>query len=225
MNHSKLYGKEASMADRQKFANLDGKNDEGKDADAANGGNGDKDTKDDEGKGGSGNGADPDPKPDTKPDPKYTDEDLDKLINRAIAKERKRAERAVQDAKEQMTEAQKLEKMTDLERAEHEAEKQRKRADELEKRQNLADQMKVARKELGDADITLPDELLSMFVSPEAEATKEAIGKVKELWPKAVQKAVEDALKRNPPQAEAKPAGTSVGAAMAAKKAAEFKNR
>lgn len=204
------------MTNRQKFAELDSREDEAStDPEGVQA--------EDEG----GKDEEEPAKPDAKGEgPKYTDEDLDKLISRAIAKERKRAEKAVEEAKEKMTEAQKLEKMNDLERAKHEAEKQRKRADELEQKQNLAEQMKVARKELGEADITLPDELLSMFVSHEAEETGAAINKLKDLWPKAVRKAVSEALKREPPKNEGKGSlDVSLGAKKAEEMLAKVKNR
>ena len=155
-----------------------------------------------------------------KPEPKYSDEDMDRIVSKRIAREREKIENEVRErnAKEneqKKTEAKKLEEMNELERAQYEADQLRAEKAELESRIDFDEQMKYARKELASADIHLPDDLLSIFVSNEAEKTKTAIDQIKVLFPKAVNSAVQEALKRNPPTAEPTPNEKTYGAKFA----------
>lgn len=210
------------MTNRQKFANLDGakQNDpapsgadgtgaESGDAEGEDGG-GDEGADGEAGDGGEGKKA----------DPKYTDADVDAILEKRLARERAKMAKEIRDqiaqeAEDAKTEAQKLEGMTELQRAKHEADQLRKEKAELELKQNLSDQMAVARKELSDAGIALGDELLGMFVAPDAETTSEAIDKLKDLWPKAVNDATQAKLKRTPPPADKAPNQKSYGASFA----------
>ncbi len=192
------------MPNRQKFANLDGGAEgnpvgEGGASDSAEGGaeGGDPDS--------GGDGDESDGK--DKPAPKYTDDDVNVIVEKRLARERAKMAKEIRDqiaqeAEDAKTEAQKLEGMTELQRAKHEAEQLRKEKAALEREKNLSDQMAVARKELSDAGISLGDELLGMFVAPDAETTGAAIDRIKEIWPKEVNKAVQAALKRNLPDAD-----------------------
>ena len=60
---------------------------------------------------------------------------------------------------------------------------------------------KTARKMLADEEINIPDELLSHLVSDSAEDTKASVESFVKLYKAAVQAAVKDALKGNPPKA------------------------
>lgn len=166
-------------------------------------------------KGGEQKEPQKDPEP---PKAKYTDEDLEKIIAKTIAKERAKADKALAQQKEDLTEAQKLESMTAQEKAEHNAKKLQKELDALKAEKNLNEQMAVARKELADAGINMSDKLLSMFVSPEAEATKAAIDDLKQLWESEVNARVQARLQSPTPPAEGRPAqGKSRGAEFAQK--------
>lgn len=155
----------------------------------------------------------------------YTEEDVNNLLDRKFAVLSSKFEKRLADEKAKITEAQKLKEMNEEEKSKYENEKLQARIDELEREKNLTEQMGVARKELRDAGINLDDNLLSIFVSPTAEVTKEAIDSIKKLWPEAVNAAVQDALKReNPPKGEPSDSKgkTSYGAQYAAKKNAEL---
>ena len=80
---------------------------------------------------------------------------------------------------------------------------------------DLSEQTAIARNELASAGIVLGDKLLAMFVSPEAEKTSAAIDELKELWPKAVNDAVQKELKRDIPDAAKAPGQKSFGASFA----------
>ena len=150
----------------------------------------------------------------------YTDEEVNAIVEKRLARERAKIEKAAReqaekDAKSEEDEAERLKGMTELQKAQYEAKKLKEENDALKSEQNLSKQMAVARKELSEAGISLGDELLAIFVSPEAEKTNEALESIKKLWPEALNKAVQDALKRTPPPAEKKPGETSFGATYA----------
>ena len=170
-----------------------------------------------------GAGEDPDDKG-SKPKTKgktYTDADVDEIVKKRISRERAQIEKQIreqikQEADDQRSEAEKLAGMNDLQRAQYALEKANAEKAALERRINLSEQMGVARAELKAAGIDLGDELLSMFVTEKADDTNAAISKIKELFPKAVDAAVQEALKRQPPKAGSEVKPQSFGASFAA---------
>lgn len=165
---------------------------------------------------GGEDGSDVDPEPEKK----YSDADLDAILQQKMARERKKIERQVRESivkesEEAETEAKKLEGMTELQRAQHEARRLRAENEALKAEQNLGEQMAIARRELSEAGISMGDDLLSMFVDAEAEKTANAIDRIKELWPKAINEAVQRELKRTPPKAGHEGGGKSYGASFA----------
>lgn len=166
----------------------------------------------------SGDGTDPEPKPAGKT---YTDDEVNAIVQQKLAREGKKLEKRIreelaQQADDKRSEAEKLAGMNDLQRAQYELKKAQGEKAELERRINLAEQMGVARAELKAAGIDLGDELLSMFVTEKADDTNAAISKIKELFPKAVDAAVQEALKRQPPKAGSEGKPQSFGASFAA---------
>ena len=75
---------------------------------------------------------------------KYSDADLDKIINQKFAKWQKDQEKAVDEAK-------KLATMTEQEKAEHERDEIKKELEALKKANNMAEMGKQARKLLSEA--------------------------------------------------------------------------
>jgi hypothetical protein len=152
----------------------------------------------------------------------YTDAELNALIQKRLARDRVRFEKELREkianeSKSQEDEAQKLRNMTDLQRAQYEARKLKEQNEALLAEKSLSEQMNIARKELSAEGINLGDELLSMFVAADADTTNTALEKIKEIWPKAVNAAVQETLKRTPPAAEKKSGSKSFGAAFAEK--------
>lgn len=143
----------------------------------------------------------------TETQPKYTDEDVDKIINRKFAEWEKKQEKAVSEAK-------KLAEMNATEKAEYERDKLQKELDELKKANSIAEMSKTARKMLSDEGITIPDELLSLMVTTDAEETKAVVDGFSTLFKEAVENAVKDKLKGNPPKV-----GAGGGAAPMTKEA------
>lgn len=152
-----------------------------------------------------------------KDEKKYTDAEVNEIINQRFARWEREHEAKLQAEKDKLTEAQKLEKMNEAEKAAYTTEKLQARIEELEREKSLAEQMAVARNALKDDNIVISDDLLAMIVSPDAETTKRAVDSFKEMWTKDVNAAVQDALKRTPPKSEptTQGKGKSYGASFA----------
>ena len=162
----------------------------------------------------------PNKKPEEK---KYTDAEVNALLDKKFAEMSAKLEKKYADQlaaeKNKLTEAQKLEKMNDEEKAKYNTKKLQARIDELEREKNLSEQMAVSRKALKEANISISDDLLAVFVSPDAAVTKKAVDSFIETWTKDLNAAVQDALKRTPPKADPASPGTgkSYGASYAEK--------
>lgn len=140
--------------------------------------NGAKDGKSKDG-GADGKGAD---------EKKYSDADLDKIINQKFAKWQKDQEKAVSEAK-------KLASMTEQEKAEHERDEIKKELEALKKANNMAEMGKQARKMLNEDGINIPDDLVNLIIAEDAETTKDTVQQFSKLFKAAVQDAVKEALK------------------------------
>lgn len=130
---------------------------------------------------------------------KYTDDDLDRILNRKFAEWQKKKDREVDEARRlaSMTEEEKTkQKQADMER----------QLNELLSEKNRSEMMATARSILSERNIHADDALISMIVSEDAESTKKSIDTFANLFQKAVNKAVKDALKGEPPKT-----GTSSG--------------
>lgn len=155
--------------------------------------------------------ADPapqDPKPDTPaapkpadqtpsnpaPSPKYTDDDVDKILSRKFAEWQKKKDK-------EMTEAQKLAQMDATQKAEYKAQQFEKELNELKEKNILSEMSKTARKMLAEEEINIPDELLERLVSVDAAQTKASVESFAKLFKGAVNEAVKNALKGPAPKA------------------------
>lgn len=124
---------------------------------------------------------------------KYTDADLNSIIDKKFAEWQKKKEKEVDEAK-------KLAEMNATEKAEYERDKLQEQLDEMMKEKSLTEMTKVARKMLSEDGINITDELLANLVSDSAENTKEAVKSFIELFKSAVNDAVKDALKGKAPK-------------------------
>lgn len=134
------------------------------------------------------------------PDKKYTDADVDRIINRKFAEWEKRQQAKVDEAR-------KLAEMNAQEKAEYQAEQFRKELEELKRKDTLAQMSKEARKMLSEDEINIPDELLSHLVSEDAEDTKAAVTAFAKLFKDSVQEEVKNKLKGSAPR---KGAGSTI---------------
>lgn len=131
----------------------------------------------------------------------FTQEELDKIVQGRIAKERKAWEKHLEDEK---TEAQKLETMSEKEKKKYQEEKRIKELDDREAaitRRELTAQAKVQL-----ADKGIPAELAEILNLTDAESCKKSIETVEKAFQTAVQRAVEERIKGREPMKKAKDA-------------------
>ena len=127
-----------------------------------------------------------------KPEKKYTDDDLDKIIGKKFAEWKTKQDKAVDEAKRLAT-------MTEQEKAEHERDQYKAQLDELLKKENRNEMGKVARKILSADGINLSDDLLGMIITDEADSTKSNVKQFSKMYKEAVAEGVKDALKGKTP--------------------------
>lgn len=125
--------------------------------------------------------------------PKYSDDDLDKILGNRFARWQKDQQKAVDEAK-------KLAAMDARQKAEYERDEARKELAELKRKDSLAEMSKTARKMLSEKNISVSDELLAMMVTTDAEETKTAIDSFSKAFAEAVESAVKERLKGEPPR-------------------------
>lgn len=124
---------------------------------------------------------------------KYTDKDVDEIINRKFAKWQKEQQKAVD-------EAQKLATMNATQKAEYERDQLQKELNELKRVSALSEMSKTARKMLSDSGIIISDDLLSVMVTEDAETTKAAVDGFADMFKEAVEAAVKERLKGETPR-------------------------
>lgn len=133
------------------------------------------------------------PGKETKATPKYTDDDLDRIIGQKFAAWEKKKQKDIDEAK-------KLADMNAQQKAEYERDQLRKELDAYKKKDSLAEMTKTARKMLSDGGINVPDEVLSMLVNTDAEQTKAAVDGFAKVFKDAVEAAVKERIKGEPPK-------------------------
>ena len=124
---------------------------------------------------------------------KYTDADVDEILNKKFAKWQAQQEKAVSEAK-------KLAEMNATQKAEYQRDQLQKEVDELKKQAAISEMMKTSRKMLSDSGITVPDELLSVLVTANAEETKAAVDGFAKACKDALEAEVKNRLKGEPPR-------------------------
>ena len=126
------------------------------------------------------------------------DRRVQKAIQTAVANAQKKWQ-TLTDTR--VSEAEKLAQMTSEEKEKYRADKAEKELADLKRQIALDDMAKTARKMLSEENITVPDEIIMNLVSDDAEKTKSAVESFANVFKDAVQSAVKEALKGNPPKA------------------------
>lgn len=155
---------------------------------------------------GGQNPAGADPKatePKNEPEKKYTDEDVDRIINQKFAQKFSEWEKKQSKAKD---EAEKLAGMNAEQKEKYENEQLKKQVQDLLRKDALGKMATVARGMLGEKNISVSDDLIEMLISDDAEKTKSSVDSFITAFQSAVEKAVKDALKGNPPKKTSEPA-------------------
>lgn len=142
---------------------------------------------------------------------KYSDKDLDDILNKKFARWQKEQQKAVDEAA-------KLAEMNAQQKAEYQRDQLQKELDEYKRKDSLAEMSKTARKMLADDGISVTDELLTLLVTTDAEKTKAAVDGFKKAFNNAVEATVKERLKGEPPKKGAgSPTGMTKEAIMAIK--------
>lgn len=132
---------------------------------------------------------------------KYTDEDVDRIIDKKFAKWQKQQEKQINDLKE----AQKLEKMNEEEKKDYELEKLNEQLAYYKKRDNINQMAKVAKNMFADYELDVPDSLVANLITEEAESTKEIVVDTAKMIKDLVDKETIKRLKGKSPQVKTTP--------------------
>lgn len=142
---------------------------------------------DDPNDGGTGSGSGSEEK-------KYTDAEVEDLINKKFAEWEKRQ-------KKTEDEAARLAGMNAQQRAEHERDELEKKYNDLLKQNTIATLTVQARKMLSDGGVNgIPDELVAVLVTEDADTTKANVDAFTKLFKQAVQEAVKNANRKPSPK-------------------------
>jgi uncharacterized protein YejL (UPF0352 family) len=121
-------------------------------------------------------------------DKKYTDEDVNKILNKKFAEwEKKQAKK--------ISEAEKLANMT----AEEQLKALQSELDSMKKDKTRSELASAARGILSESDIQVPDNLIANLIGEDAETTKENVAAFSKAFKAAVQEGVKAALKGKTP--------------------------
>ena len=124
---------------------------------------------------------------------KYTDEDLDALIEKKFSKWKKAEEKRV-------SEATKLAEMNAQQRAEYERDQYKQEIEQLRAESERRKMETTALEMLNEQGVNVSQKLVSTLVSENAEATKESVGAFIEAFNEAVEIAVNNKIKSAPPK-------------------------
>ena len=133
---------------------------------------------------------------------KYSDADVNALIDKKFAEWQKKKDTELGEAK-------KLAEMNATQKAEYERDKLQKELDILKKQSLLNDMSKTARGILRESNVDVSDELLSVLVTDNAEATKKNVDSFVQMFNSAVEIEVKNRLKGKAPKGGTK-SGTTL---------------
>ena len=127
------------------------------------------------------------------PEKKYTDADVDAIIDKKFAAWSAKQKKAVDEAA-------KLAKMDAQQKAEYERDQLQKELDELRTEKTLSEMKAQARKMLSADNVSVPDEILSGIVTKDAAETQKNVKAFSRAFRAAVDAAVKEALKGSAPK-------------------------
>lgn len=128
-----------------------------------------------------------------KEEKKYSDSDLEQIINRKFAKWKTEQEKAEEEAK-------KLAEMNAQQRAEAERDKYLEELNKLKHENAIASMRNEARKMFATSSMNVSDELLDLLVCSDADKTKKAVDSFTEMFQNEVEKEVKERLKGGTPK-------------------------
>lgn len=123
----------------------------------------------------------------------YTNEDVDKLINRKFAEWQAKKD-------QEINEAQKLAEMNEQQKSDYKLQKLQKELDEYKNRETLSEMAKTARAILSEQNINIPDELVSVLVTTDADTTSANVKAFAKAFQSAVSQAVDSKISHREPR-------------------------
>lgn len=130
------------------------------------------------------------------PEKKYTEADMDKIIDKKFAEWNKKRE----SEEKQKAEAARLASMNEEQKQEAKIKDLTNRLNELEREKTLTEMTKTARALLAEEGVNISDDLLSRLVTDDADSTKGAIDEFIKMYRADVDKAVKERLKGTTPK-------------------------
>lgn len=124
---------------------------------------------------------------------KYSDKDVNKIIDRKFAEWAKKKQREEDEAK-------KLSKMNAQEKADYKQKQLEEEIEQLKNEKALSNMRDEARKMLSEKNINITDELLAFMVSTDAGETKKAVDSFADLFNAAVNEAVKGKARQTTPK-------------------------
>ena len=127
------------------------------------------------------------------PEKKYTDAEVDKIVQDRLAREQKKREKEV-------AEAEKLAKMNEKERYDYEVSELKKELDALKAEKSRSEMMTTARQMLANDGLNVSDALIGVLVTSDAEQTNEAVKAFSKLLKEEIDKGVKAQLAGGQPR-------------------------
>ena len=124
---------------------------------------------------------------------KYSDKDVNKIIDRKFAEWAKKKQKEEDEAK-------KLSKMNAQEKADYKRKQLEEEIEQLKNEKALSNMRDEARKMLSEKNINITDELLAFMVSTDAGETKKAVDSFADLFNAAVNEAVKGKARQTTPK-------------------------
>jgi hypothetical protein len=134
------------------------------------------------------------------PQAKYTDADVDAIINKKFASWQEKQDKAIAEAVAKVEEANRLAQMNDKEKADHERKQMEDELASLKAEKAHHTMMSQARQMLKADGLTIPDEIVSVLVTDTAEGTSDAVKAFSGMFQKAVENAVREKLAGSEPK-------------------------
>lgn len=131
---------------------------------------------------------------------KYTDADVDAIINKKFAAWQEKQNKAIDDAVAKVEEAHRLASMSEKEKAEAERKAEQEELNKLRAEKAHNEMLSTARQMLNADGLSIPDDIISVLVTDNADTTKDAIKAFSGMFQKAVDEAVKAKLAGSEPK-------------------------
>lgn len=162
-------------------------------AEGSEGSGGDSENEGAEGKNPETKEQEDDEEDDPEEEKKYSDKDVNKIIDRKFAEWAKKKQKEEDEAK-------KLSKMNAQEKADYKQKQLEEEIEQLKNEKALSNMRDEARKMLSEKNINITDELLAFMVSTDAGETKKAVDSFADLFNAAVNEAVKGKARQTTPK-------------------------